>query len=126
MTRGIAAKVYSVNKKRLREALEALDEVVTELKDALLIKESDETLNEISDLSRHAKALAKVGSSKGGIARAKALTPEQRRIIAKHAAMCRWAKPSEDVLSKEERESIERGLEQAKKGETSKIKFDEL
>ena len=133
MTKGVAGRVYSVNKKRLREALEALDEVVTELKDVLLIKGSDETLNEISELSKHAKALAKVGSSKGGIARAKALTSEQRRIIAKHAAMVRWAKSSDDVLPKDnyeltqdDLESIQRGLTQAKEGKATKINMDEL
>jgi hypothetical protein len=65
---------------------------VNELKAELLFKNSDETLNEISDLSRHAKALAKVGSSKGGIARAKKLSPERRREIAKNASRARWGK----------------------------------
>jgi hypothetical protein len=39
-----------------------------------------------------AVALGKLGASKGGRARAKKLTPEQRSAIAKKAAKARWAK----------------------------------
>lgn len=39
-----------------------------------------------------AVALGKLGASKGGEARAKALTPEQRSKIAKKAAKARWKK----------------------------------
>jgi hypothetical protein len=78
------------NKQRLRRAIEALDDAVNELKAELLFKDSDETLNEISKLSKHAKALSRVGSSKGGIARAKSLSPERRREIAQIASKARW------------------------------------
>jgi hypothetical protein len=37
-----------------------------------------------------AVALGKLGGVKGGIARAKALSPRQRRRIAKKAALARW------------------------------------
>jgi hypothetical protein len=37
-----------------------------------------------------AVALGKLGASKGGVARAKALTPAARRKIAKKAAQARW------------------------------------
>jgi hypothetical protein len=40
----------------------------------------------------HAVALGRLGGLKGGKARAKALTPEQRSAIAKGAAKKRWAK----------------------------------
>jgi len=40
----------------------------------------------------HAQALSKLGAAKGGEARARALTPEQRREIARRAARARWAK----------------------------------
>lgn len=40
----------------------------------------------------HAQALAELGASKGGRARAEKLTPEQRSEIAKRAAAKRWAK----------------------------------
>lgn len=43
-------------------------------------------------LSRHARALAKIGASKGGKARASVLTPEQRQKIARKAVRTRWAK----------------------------------
>lgn len=43
-----------------------------------------------SDASNHAKALAKVGASKGGRARAERLTDEERQEIARHAAQARW------------------------------------
>lgn len=40
----------------------------------------------------HAVALGRKGGQKGGVARAKALTPEQRREIARKAAAARWEK----------------------------------
>lgn len=40
----------------------------------------------------HAVALAALGAKKGGEARAMALSPEQRREIARKAARARWAK----------------------------------
>lgn len=43
-----------------------------------------------SDKNPHAVALGRLGGQKGGKARAKALTPEQRREIAKKAAETRW------------------------------------
>ncbi len=42
----------------------------------------------------HAVALGRKGGKVGGKARAKALTAEQRREIAKAAAQARWHKPS--------------------------------
>ena len=39
-----------------------------------------------------AVALGKLGASKGGKARAKKLSPEERSAIAKRAARARWAK----------------------------------
>ncbi len=38
----------------------------------------------------HAVALGKIGGKKGGVARAKALSPTKRRAIAKKAAGSRW------------------------------------
>jgi len=40
----------------------------------------------------HAQALGRLGGLKGGAARAKKLTPEQRSEIAKRAAAKRWSK----------------------------------
>jgi len=40
----------------------------------------------------HAVALGRLGGKKGGLARAKKLTPEQRREIARRAAKARWGK----------------------------------
>jgi hypothetical protein len=42
----------------------------------------------------HAQALGKLGGLKGGKARAKKLTPEKRKEIAKKAAAARWGKKS--------------------------------
>jgi len=39
-----------------------------------------------------AVALGKLGGKKGGAARAKKLSPEQRKIIAQKAARARWSK----------------------------------
>ena len=43
-----------------------------------------------SDKNPHAVALGRLGGQKGGAARAKKLTPEQRREIARRAAEARW------------------------------------
>lgn len=43
----------------------------------------------------HAVALGRLGGKKGGPARAKKLTPEQRREIAQKAARLRWARRKE-------------------------------
>ena len=40
----------------------------------------------------HAVALGRLGGAKGGPARAKKLTPEERREIARKAAQARWRK----------------------------------
>jgi hypothetical protein len=42
--------------------------------------------------NRHAQALAKLGASKGGHARAKNLTPEERSEQAHNASVVRWEK----------------------------------
>jgi hypothetical protein len=43
----------------------------------------------------HAQALGRLGGLKGGKARAKKLTPEQRAEIARRAAQARWKKKAE-------------------------------
>ncbi|MBI2303283.1 MAG: hypothetical protein HYU86_00855 [Chloroflexi bacterium] len=55
---------------------------------------TQETLKEPSPEERHAAAvmLGRIGGTKGGKARAAKLTPEERREIAKKAAMVRWQK----------------------------------
>lgn len=40
--------------------------------------------------NKHAQALARLGASKGGIARRENLTRERMREIARFAAHCRW------------------------------------
>ena len=47
--------------------------------------------------NKHAVALGKLGAAKGGAARAKSLTKEQRSAIAKKAALARWGKRDETV-----------------------------
>jgi IS1 family transposase len=46
---------------------------------------------------RAAQAFARLGGLKGGKARAEALTPEQRKEIAREAATARWAKEKENA-----------------------------
>jgi hypothetical protein len=43
-----------------------------------------------------AVALGKLGGAKGGAARARSLTPDQRKAIAKKAARARWRSPKGD------------------------------
>lgn len=45
-----------------------------------------------SDRNEHAAALGSLGASKGGLARAQRLTPEERRLIAVQAAEKRWGR----------------------------------
>ncbi|MFI5087172.1 MAG: hypothetical protein ACHP7I_02160 [Terriglobales bacterium] len=45
--------------------------------------------------NKAAQMLGRLGGLKGGKARAKALSPEQRKAIAQRAAQARWAKNSE-------------------------------
>jgi hypothetical protein len=42
--------------------------------------------------NEHAAALARLGASRGGFARAAALTPQRRREIARAAARARWSR----------------------------------
>jgi hypothetical protein len=44
-----------------------------------------------SEKNPHAVALGRKGGLKGGVARAKKLSPTQRKKIAKKAALARWA-----------------------------------
>ena len=53
---------------------------------------TNETPAEDDGKNPHAVALGRLGGAKGGPARAKALTPERRREIARKAAAARWAK----------------------------------
>jgi len=53
--------------------------------------ESEET-EPIKGKNPHAIALGRLGGLKGGKARAAKMTPEQRREIARKAALARWNK----------------------------------
>jgi len=46
--------------------------------------------NKPNEKNPHAVALGQLGGKKGGVARAKKLTPERRKEIAKKAAQTRW------------------------------------
>jgi hypothetical protein len=56
---------------------------------------SDEPEALTTDKNPHAVALGRAGGLKGGKARAKKLSKEQRREIAKKAARTRWARVPE-------------------------------
>jgi hypothetical protein len=55
-----------------------------------------EPAEEPSDKNPHAVALGKLGGLKGGPARAKKLSAEERKEAARKAAMARWGKKSSD------------------------------
>lgn len=55
---------------------------------------AEATADAIEGKNPHAVALGRLGGKKGGPARAKKLTPEQRREIAQRAARARWAHPT--------------------------------
>jgi len=44
-----------------------------------------------------AVSLGRLGGLKGGVARAKSLTPAQKKAIAKKAAQARWKKSADDL-----------------------------
>jgi hypothetical protein len=47
-------------------------------------------------INKAAQMLSKLGASKGGKARAKSLSPEQRKAIAQKAAKARWTKTTKN------------------------------
>jgi len=47
-----------------------------------------------AEISKAAKALSKLGASKGGLARAEKMTPEKRKEVAQKAAEARWGIPT--------------------------------
>lgn len=55
-------------------------------------EQSDEETQPDNGKNPHAVALGRLGGLKGGTARAKKLSPEQRREIAQKAAKARWHK----------------------------------
>lgn len=55
----------------------------------IAVGEVDDSVKD-SPKNPHAVALSKLGASKGGKARAKSLTPEKRKEIARKAAKTRW------------------------------------
>jgi len=62
----------------------------------------------MSDLSSEAaRALGKLGASKGGQARAKALTPSERSEIARRAVEARWARSTRPLGGAEELVSLD-------------------
>jgi len=55
-------------------------------------QDTGETLKPAERKNPHAQALSRLGASKGGAARAKALSAKKRKAIAKKAAAARWRK----------------------------------
>jgi len=58
-----------------------------------------EATEEQPEKNPHAVALGRLGGKKGGVARAKKLTAEQRREIAQRAARARWSRVSREARS---------------------------
>ena len=67
-----------------RTALRTVEQVIGEQWDGSPLPESTK--------NPHAVALGKLGGAKGGAARAAALSPRKRKMIAKKAAAVRWGK----------------------------------
>ena len=62
--------------------------------------------------NRHARALARMGASKGGKARAEVLTPEERSEIARRAIRIRWAREKGIPFDDTDDQQIETSLRQ--------------
>jgi hypothetical protein len=54
-------------------------------------KEPEQPSPKVKGKNPHAVALGRLGGLKGGKARAKKMTPEQRKEVARKAAQARWA-----------------------------------
>lgn len=57
-------------------------------------------MDEKKNVNEAAKALSKLGASKGGVARAKSLTPEVRSAIARQAVETRWEREGKTKILK--------------------------
>jgi hypothetical protein len=68
----------------MQVAREIVERAIGEKMDGSPLDKSEDKRNP------HAVALGKVGGKRGGIARAKALSPARRKAIAKKAAKSRW------------------------------------
>jgi len=64
----------------------------------------------IDEIRAAAKVLARIGGLKGGKARAEALTPEQRKEIAREAATARWSRKKEHPEEQDIPEAINSGV----------------
>ncbi len=62
--------------------------------------------------NKHAKALSKLGASKGGKARASVLTPEERSMISRKAVQTRWANKKGQPLPDYDEEQVFNPLRQ--------------
>lgn len=60
---------------------------------------SGEIEDTVSESMRQTTHRGRAGGLKGGVARAAALTPENRKTIAKKAAEMRWAAQAKDSIS---------------------------
>lgn len=67
-------------------------QIAKEIIDRIAGNTPRETIEEVSEKNPHARALAALGASKGGKARAKKLSERRRKQIARRAAQVRWAK----------------------------------
>ena len=63
-------------------------------------------MDEKKEAVEGAKALSALGASKGGLARAKKLSPEQRSEIARTAVQTRWAKAGKEPIPRATHEGV--------------------
>lgn len=68
-------------------ARRVVEQAIGERLDGSPLEDPDEGKNP------HAVALGRLGGQRGGLARAAALSPRKRKIIAKKAAQARWSEP---------------------------------
>ena len=67
-----------------------LNQLAASIVDTATADEPESGESPDSEKNPHAVALGRLGGRKGGPARAKKLTPEERRDIARKAAAARW------------------------------------
>lgn len=75
-----------------------INELASEIVNQATIKDKETKAPDQNEGGKNpaAVALGRLGGLKGGKARAKKLTAEQRREIARKAALARWRKSSDD------------------------------
>jgi len=77
-----------------------------------------------NDIKKFAKAFSQLGASKGGKARARSLTPEQRSEIARRAVTARWQKAGKAIVPRPSEAALSPPVENAAQAQFSEEQWE--